>query len=215
MADTRGIQQDEIHKYSIVTQIKKHIDSVTAVLVLANGAAPGVTVGTDYAFSTLSTIFPKSLASNIAFMFTNDLSPLRRDLSKEPIPDVLKDARQFHLDNPIALQKAYLKFKDGSGRADLRKAVKPSDQSTLGVLVGLFDWLDGLKAQPVEEIVSLHERSRVIDAMVSDVLAQKRKAATLQAEIDNLKRKSEGHSLVSFYPVFTSRMNRILIDLRP
>ena len=199
MADTRGIQQDEIHKWSIATQIKQEIDSVTAILVLADGAAPGVTLGTDYAFSTLSTIFPKSLANNVAFMFTNDSSPLQRNLSGDTIPGVLKDARQFHLDNPIALQKAFLESKDGTGRADLRKAVKAGEQSSLRTLVELFDWLDGLKSQQAKEIVSLHERSGAIETKVSNVLAQKWEAAKIQAEIDEHKAKLQGHSLVSFY----------------
>ena len=101
-------------------------------------------------------------------MFTNDLSSRQRNLSGDTIPDVLKNARQFHLDNPIALQKEYLKANDGPGRADLREAVKASEQSTLGMLVDLFDWLDGFGPQ-AKEIVSLHERSQVIKTKVSDV----------------------------------------------
>ena len=210
MADIRGIQQDEIHKRSIATQIKNHINSVTAVLVVADGAVSGVTIGTDYALSTLSTMFPKSLAGNIGFMFTNDLSSRQRNLSGDTIPGVLKNARQFHLDNPIVLQKEFLKAKGGPGTANLRKAVKASDQSTLGMLVDLFDWLDGLRPQPVKEIL-LHERSQAIETKVSDVLALKRQAATIQAEIEEQKGKLQVASLVSFCSVYTSCLTRMLI----
>ena len=48
LADTRGVEQDELHKQSIANQINMHIDSITAVVVLANGTVPRVTVGTDY-----------------------------------------------------------------------------------------------------------------------------------------------------------------------
>ena len=89
--------------------LKNHIDFVTAILVVANGGALGVTISTNYAFSALSTIFPKSFASNIALMFTNDLSPRQKNLSGDTIPGVLKNSRQFHLDNPIVLHKEYLK----------------------------------------------------------------------------------------------------------
>ena len=198
-----------IHKWSIAAQIKNHIDSVTAVLVVANDAAPGVTIGTDYTFSTLSTIFPKSLAGNIAFMFTNDLSSRQRNLSGDTIPGVLKNARQFHLDNPIVLQKEYLEANDGPGREDLREAVKDREQSTLGMLVDLFDWLDGLGPQPVKEIVSLHKLLLAIETKVSDVLALKRQAATIQAEIEEQNVKVQEASLVSF--LYTSRLNRMLI----
>ena len=37
LADTRDIRQDELKKKSFTTQIKNLIDSVTAVLVPANG----------------------------------------------------------------------------------------------------------------------------------------------------------------------------------
>ena len=158
MADTRGIQQDEIHKRSIATQIQKHIKSISAVLVLANGTVPRVAVGTDYALSTLSAIFPESLAKNIAFMFTNVSSPLHWNFSGDTIPDSLKDAPQFLLNNPIALQKKYIKLMDDpnvkKGRPDLRKAVKAGEENALAMLVDVFDWLDGLEPQPTMGIFS-------------------------------------------------------------
>ena len=156
MADTRGIQQDELHKKSIATEIKKHIDSVTAILVLANGTVPRITVGTDYALSTLSAIFPKALANNIAFMFTNVSSPLHWNFSGDTIPDILKDAPQFLLNNPIALQRKYLEIKDDPNmrkkRANLRKVVTAGEESALEMMVEFFDWLDGREPQPTMEV---------------------------------------------------------------
>ncbi len=148
MADTYGIEQDELHKKSIATQIQSHTDSVTAVLVLANGTVPRVNVSTSYALSTLSSIFPKPLASKIAFMFTNVLSPLHWNFSGDTIPEVLEDAPHFFLSNPVALQRKYLKLKDDQNmkkeKGDFRKAVKAAEQVALEMLVDLFDWLDGL-----------------------------------------------------------------------
>ena len=40
---------------SIITQIEKYIDSLTAVIILANGTVPRIAVGTDDALSFLST----------------------------------------------------------------------------------------------------------------------------------------------------------------
>jgi hypothetical protein len=172
LADTRGLQQDELHKESIATQIKKNIDSVTAVLILANGTVPRVTVGTDYALSTLSAIFPKSLASNTAFMFTNVLSPLHWNFSGDTIPDRLKDAPYFLLNNPVALQKKYLKLKDDPNmkktKVDLRKAVEASEQNAMGMAVELFDWLDGLEPQPTVGIFPLRCAPQGIEGVISD-----------------------------------------------
>ena len=120
--------------------------------MLADGAVPRVTVGTDYALSTLSSTFPKTLANNIAFLFTNVLSPFHWNFSRDALPDVLRDAPLFFFNNPIALQREYLKLKDDPTmerrRADLRNAVKASEQNAIQMLVLLFDWLDGLEPQP-------------------------------------------------------------------
>ena len=92
LADTRSPQQDELHKRSIASQIKKHIGSVSAVLVLANGTVPRVTVGTDYALSTLSAIFTDILARRIAFLLGNITSPLHSNFSKDTTPDALPNS---------------------------------------------------------------------------------------------------------------------------
>jgi hypothetical protein len=135
-----------------VAQIKKHVDSVNAILVLANGTVPRVTVGTDYALSTLAAIFP-NLASNIGFIFTNVLSLLHLNFSGDTIPDILKDAPQFPLNNPVALQRKYLRLKDNPNirnrGSEMRREVKAGQQNAMETLVEVFDWLDGLEPQPM------------------------------------------------------------------
>jgi len=173
LTDARGLQQDELHKQSIEKQIKNHIDSVNAVLVLANGTVPRVTVGTDYALSTLSAIFPNTLANNIAFVFTNVSSPLHWNFSEDTIPSVLEGAPQFFLNNPVALQKKYLKLENDPnmkiGRAIFRKAVKAGEVYALEMLVDLFDWLDDLEPQSTTE---LFNQSRKVEAMTADTHAK-------------------------------------------
>jgi len=114
-----------------------------------------VNVGTDYALSTLSDLFPKSLASNTAFMFTNVSSPLHWNSSEDTVPDVLREAPQFLLDNPIALQKKYLRLRYKPymkmGKASFRKEVKASEENAINTLVDLFDWLDDLEPMTVED----------------------------------------------------------------
>ncbi len=202
MADTRGIEQDEHHKRNIATEIQKHINSVTAVLILANGTVPRITVGTDYALSTLSAIFPKSLAENIAFVFTNVPSPLSWNFSADTIPDSLSDAEQFLLDNPVALQKKYLVLKGDSNkkkvRMVMRKAVLAGEERALEMVVKLFDWLDGLASQPTTEIVYLYNMSQGIEAMIANTLAQMDQAATKKAEIDKLIDGLKNNSKASF-----------------
>ena len=218
LADTRGIQQDGLHKRTIATQIKHHIDSVTAVLVLADGAVPRVTVGTDYALSTLSAILPKSLASNTAFLFTNVSSPLHWSFSRDALPEVLKDAPQFLLNNPIALQREYSKLKVGPNmnneRANLRKAMESAEQNALEMLVDLFDWLNSLEPQSITGIVSLFENSYAIEAKITDVLAQMNQVAMMEAKIEERMEKVQRVLAVSSRFVCISRLNDMLIGRR-
>jgi len=164
LADTRGIEQDELHKKSIATQIEQHVNHVTAVLILANGTVPRVTVGTDYALSTLSAMFPKTLARNTSFLFTNVLGLLHYNFSVDTLPDALKEAPQFLLNNPIALQKKYLELKGQrsmkKGMANFHHAVKAAEQNALEMLVELFDWLDGIEPQPTTELVEKTQKTK-------------------------------------------------------
>ena len=151
-------------------QIKNHINSINAVLVLVNGTVPRVTVGTDYALSTLSAIFPKSVAKNTAFLLTNTSDLLFQNFSGDTLSEDFKDAPQFLLNNPIALQRRYLELKDaptsmGQGHS-FREAVRASEQDTLEMLVDFFDWLDGLEPQPTSEVVYRYEMFQDIAANV-------------------------------------------------
>ena len=117
-------------------------------------------------------MFPKSLAHNVSFLFTNVLSPLHWNFSGETIPVALQDAPQFLLNNPIALQRQYLKLKHDPNmrraRRDLRDAVKAGEENGLKMLVKLFDWLDSLEPQGTAEAVT---RSQKSGARKTDLLA--------------------------------------------
>ena len=144
---------------------------------------------------------PQILASNTAFLFTNVSSPLPWSFSRDALPDVLKDAPQFLLNNPIALQQKYSKLKDGPNvndeNANLRKAVKFAEQNALEMLVDLFDWLNSLEPQSTMGIVSLFENSQAIEAKVTDVLAQMNQVATMEAKIEEQMEKLQRVSTVS------------------
>ena len=131
---------------SILTQVENYIDCITAVIILANGTVPRITVGTDDALSFLSTISPKIPVKHMCAILTNLPSPLSRNFPGNAFLDILT---QFVLDNPVALQKKYLKLKDDPNMKkesmDLRTMVKAGEQKALGMLVHLFDWLGGLE----------------------------------------------------------------------
>ena len=193
------------HKESIAAEIQNHIDSVTAVLILANGSVPRITVGTDYALSALSALFalfPKTLAKNIAFLFTNSPTYLSFNFAQDAIPEILKDAPQFLFDNPIALQKKFRGLKDGPNKRklanEMQKDMKIAEQRALEMLVNLFDWLDGLESQPTTEIVALYKKSHAIESKITHTLTQMDQASTQMAEIHKLVEELQKKSAVSF-----------------
>ena len=156
-----------------MTQIKKHINSLTAVLVVTNGTVPRVTVGTDYGLSMLSAIFPNAVTNNLAFLSTNVSSPLYLNYT---LPGFLKDAPQFLLDNPIALQKKFREIKDGPDmkmrRSDVHKEIKAIEQNTLEMLVDFFDLLDSLEPQSIKAPQNI----------ITKILALMKAAATKKAK---------------------------------
>ena len=198
MADTHGIQQDELHKRNIKTQIDGHIATVSAILILANGSVPCITVGMDYTLSVLSALFPRTLAKNIAFVFTNSPTYLSFNFPQDAIPEILKDAPQFLFDNPIALQRKYLEFKDDPSKkramADLEKTVKAAEERALEMFVDLFDWLDGRDPYPTMEM-AFYERSLAIDVKIINTLAQMDQAAAKMAEISKLVKAVQMNSV--------------------
>jgi len=158
----------------------------------------------DYALSVLSALFPKALANNIAFLFSNTLTPLSLKVSKDAISSVLKNAPQFLFDNPIALQRRYLELKDDLDnkkvRKEMRKVVLSAEQKALKMLVELFDWLDGLGPQPTTDIVTLYETSQSIEVKITSTLAQMDQTTAKMTEINGLMEESQVKSAVSFSP---------------
>ena len=192
LADTGGPEQDKRHKANIATQFKEHIHSVTAVLIIANGTIARLTPGINYALTTLSALFPRTLATNMAFVFTNIPNPVSWNFSEETIPEGLKDAPRFFLDNPCALQKKSFELKNvgkvnkTKAQRKMRKFMENSEKEALETLVQLFDWLNGLTPQPTKEIVNLYNLSQEIESAITDALAQMDQAAAKKDEIKRL-----------------------------
>ncbi|KAM6499735.1 hypothetical protein JOM56_005243 [Amanita muscaria] len=189
LVDTRGLEQDTQHKASIVGAIKDHIPTINAVLILANGTLPRLGPATDYALSTLSSIFPRSLADNIGILFTNVDDRLSWNFDQKSVPESLRNInRQFLVNNPLAKWKKYvelcsqqdLKKKE---HAKLKGTIREAHERALAELVLVFDWLDTLEPQPTTEILHLYEKSLEIDRNISSFLASARQSASKKARL--------------------------------
>ncbi|KAK0432861.1 hypothetical protein EV421DRAFT_1910568 [Armillaria borealis] len=197
LADTRGIQRDELHTKSIVEAIQDSIVSVNAVLILANGTVPRLTVGADYALSTLSAIFPHTLADNIGFLFTNVSSPLSWNFDLGSLPNAFQGNMQFLLDNPVMMQNICRQMEMDrtipvKTKRQLRQAVLAGEGKALDTLVEMFDWLNGLKPQPTTDIMSLYDQLQKIEAKIANTLAIMHQAAKTDNKLDDVQRKLDG-----------------------
>ncbi|EDR04932.1 uncharacterized protein LACBIDRAFT_330139 [Laccaria bicolor S238N-H82] len=204
LADTRGLEKDNEHKQSITTAIRDSIPEVTAVIILANGTNPRLGVATDYAITTLSSIFPRTLADNIGLLFTNISSPLDWNFEVETLPVELQGVKTFLLDNPLARHKKFLKIKEkaeaqgsvtSANQAVLRKLKKAVDEgheTALCTLAEIFDWLDGLVPQATTEIALLYDQSMEIERNISSTLARMTQLVEKKEKLDELLNKSDG-----------------------
>ena len=204
LADTRGLAQDELHKASIANVIKENIAVVNAVLILANGTVERLGVATDYALSTLSSMFPRTLAANIGILFTNAPNCLSWNFEQSSLPRVLGSwehcnkrgmrKNQFLLDNPVALWKKLVALRQQEWVDDRKldgyeRTVDNSHTEALQELSFLFDWLDTLAPQPTKEIIDLYEKYQEIECQITNALARAAQLRDMKAECRALKEK--------------------------
>lgn len=191
LADTRGILQDEQHKMNIAKAIRENITTVNAVLILANGTVPRLGVSTNYALSTLSAIFPRSLAENIGIMFTMTPSILQCNFEPESLPAILRSSEVFTLSNPVCLKRKYDESNhDNISKSDLkvlRQSFKDSEDKAMDMMVNLFDWLATLTPQPTRDILALYEKSISIEQQIANAIARIDSAQKKQQEVERLR----------------------------
>lgn len=214
LADTRGLAQDELHKASIANAIKENIAFVNAVLILANGTVERLGVATDYALSTLSSMFPRTLAANIGILFTNVPNRLAWNFDQSSLPRVLGGwercskrgmrKNQFLLDNPVALWKKLVELRkqewaDDWTLDDFERIVNKDHKKALQELRSLFDWLDILVPQPTQEIIDLFEKYQEIEWQITNVLARAAQLRDMKAEYKALKKSTADSRLVCHF----------------
>ena len=206
LADTRGLQKDNEHKESINTAIRDNILEVTAVIILANGTNPRLGAATDYAITTLSSIFPRTLAQNIGILFTNVSGRDFLNFETDTLPIELRGAKDFLINNPLAMQKKYFKDRvkaEAEGKINENKmkkserVVNRAHKSAVKTLAEIFDWLDGLESQATTEITLLYDTSMEIEHRITGTLARMAQLAGAVDLLKKLVKDSNGTVLVS------------------
>ena len=166
LADNRGLEQDERHKGDIAAAIRDHIRAIDAAFILVNGSAPCLNVADVYALSTLATMIPNTISRNTSIIFTHVANPSSWTLDNTPIPGDIRNAKQFLIDNPIALQ-----MKNPSAATS-----QGGETNASKVLVEVFDWLNTLSSQPINGLPDLYQKSKAIEKNLVDVIELMRHA---------------------------------------
>jgi GTP-binding protein EngB required for normal cell division len=217
LCDTRGLEQDNEHKRSIAETIKAKVQILDGVIIMANGTLERVGPGVDYALHTLSTMFPRSIVNNIGFIFTNVPDALSFNFQSNTLPEELRNAERWTLQNPVA---QFVKYKEAtSGNSPrppseaqlraLRKLLNTNFATTMETLNEFFTWLDKRKAQPTHTIVQLYTMTTRIEAAITHVLAQidqrEQQRLDLQKLQANLDKSNQVRSVQSTHPAHLNR----------
>lgn len=174
LADTRGLVYDDEHKSSIVQAISDKIETIDGVLIVANGTIERLPAATDYTLTTLASIFPRSIVDNVAFIFTMVSNPLHFNFKLDNLPEPLKNAKYYLLENPI-VQYKQLRLQATLPQSAMnlnktRQAIDKNYLTSIAMLVKLFGWLDQREPRQTTAIVKLYETSCNIDRRIQNVV---------------------------------------------
>ncbi len=208
LADTRGLAMDELNKKSIAEAIQHHITSINAVIILANGTLARLGIATDYALTTLSAIFPRSLERNISFLFTNVNNPLQWNFQEDTIPQFLRDADRFTLDNPFSMEMRLRALCEMPQKAAfvkrMKAAVSNTYTETIDELTSLFNWMNELEPQPTKEILTLYQQVQEIEMRIGDALASMEQDSTKRKQVELIQADVAKHGVVCDLTLFPS-----------
>ncbi|KAG8738667.1 hypothetical protein FRC10_006614 [Ceratobasidium sp. 414] len=175
LADTRGIEQDRIHKEEINNAIQEFVSSIDAVIIMANGTVERLTVVTDYTLNIICSMFPRTIIDNIGFIFTN-CDPLTFNFDHESLQPELRDSPSWVIQNPLAMLKNY-NTPRVNRRFSANQIQKQMDQVTAGydetveTVNEWLDWLDSRQIQTTIEIDRLYRISTDIESNIESALA--------------------------------------------
>lgn len=176
--DHNGLAKDEENKAAIIRTIEAYMPAVNAVLVVANGTLPTLGITSDYTISLISSIFPRSPAFNVAFMFTNVSTPWAWKFDSGSLSKVFIEAPQYSLDNPVAMQKRLVHLeKEGKTSAKilerLTASVTTHHNDALDTLVEFLNWAGDCEPQLMDNILLPMYKAKPIEmrlgAFVSEV----------------------------------------------
>ncbi|KAF8593911.1 hypothetical protein BDV93DRAFT_612059 [Ceratobasidium sp. AG-I] len=201
LADTAGIGKDDEHKAEINSGIKDFIESIDAVLIVANGTVPRLGAATNYTLSVISSMFPHSIIDNICFLFTNsDLSTL--NFQMDTLQPELRDSKYWAIQNPLSLHRNY-RAQAGGGAPDRvlessAKKLKGSYEEAVETLNEWLAWLNERKAQPTQDIHDLYQTFVHIESCIDATLSSltrlhesRQRWKQIESDLENAEKRKD------------------------
>ncbi|KAG8732357.1 hypothetical protein FRC11_014196 [Ceratobasidium sp. 423] len=197
LADTRGFDTDNAHREAIQRAIIELIETIDAILIVANGGVTRLDALTNHTLDVLASLFPQSIVSNIGFIFTHTADVMGLNFPISDLRPELREAtrRKFLLDNPLSLCKAYTEQSTHAPASErelgkMKRRLEAAYTDSIESVEELLEWLDQTNPQPTNEIIRLYELSATIEGRLQATLASLKNATKLHDEITGLKRRS-------------------------
>ncbi|KAG8759492.1 hypothetical protein FRC12_009746 [Ceratobasidium sp. 428] len=194
LADTRGIEQDNIHKAEINKAIKEFVETIDAVMIMANGTVERLTPSTDYTLNVISSMFPRSILDNIGFIFTNS-DPATWNFNLEGLQPELQESQFWLIQNPLAMTKNLRRngsrFRNPKQIAKTELQLRTCYQDTVETLNEWLVWLDERQVQPTTEIDRLYHMSITIESHIEMAIAHITRLSEQRIEYEKIARNLE------------------------
>ncbi|KAJ3815210.1 hypothetical protein F5876DRAFT_31223 [Lentinula aff. lateritia] len=206
LADGCGIHKDTEHMAAIVHAIAENFNAIDGIVILACGHVPRLGLSTHYTMNALSNMLPKFLSDNVAFIFTMVSSPLMLSFDTDWLPQELRTAHTWSIDNPSALWFKYQKRLteepplEEDHREEMNEISHRAFKRATKTLSQFFQYLDKRKVQPTQPVLELYKISVDIETRISNTIARISQAEDkrirlqkLQVELENEERIKQTH----------------------
>ncbi|KAJ3835285.1 hypothetical protein F5878DRAFT_628361 [Lentinula raphanica] len=194
LADTRGIDINNEHKAAIASAIKEHFTTIDAIIILANGTLARLGAATQFTLTTISTMFPNSLAKNIAFIFTMVSDSMIFNFDKSSLPVQLREAKFWCTNNPFAQWSKYQQLLAQNPQTveddtleEMNESAHHNYVKALKTLSQVFQFLDTCKEQPTKVIYEFYMRIIEMQAVKSNVEAHILQIENMCKELQKLQ----------------------------
>ncbi|KAG8767005.1 hypothetical protein FRC12_006512 [Ceratobasidium sp. 428] len=181
--------------------IKIGVDSIDAVMVVADGHAPGFP---EAAFTAVMDLFPRTVAENICFVSANtDWMDWKSQAGS--LPPELRNIKHWHLHNPLATLRLYSKVKkdrpsDKLAAEELLDEVETHYNRAVKTLDSWVEWVDSRTARLNEEVCepfNFKEKiQKKFEAITTDVARFKEVEEELEEIDSDIKRANNEASVI-------------------